>query len=59
MKAPIRVVTEEEFQKWLTPRQQKNAGPAQPAPSAPSAPQAASTAPKAATLTASPAKNTL
>ena len=25
MKAPIRVVTEEEFQKWLKPRQQKNA----------------------------------
>jgi cytochrome c oxidase subunit 2 len=68
MKAPIRVVTEEEFQKWLTPRQQKNAGPAQPAPAAPaapSAPQAVSTAPqaakaaKAANLTASPAKNTL
>ena len=62
MKAPIRVVTEEEFRKWLTPRQQKNAGPAQPAPSAPSAPsapQAASTVPKAAILTASPAKNTL
>lgn len=62
MKAPIRVVTEEEFQKWLTPRQQKNAGTSQPAPTAPaapSAPQAASTAPKAANLTASPAKNTL
>ena len=26
MKAPIRIVTEEEFQKWLLPRQQKNAG---------------------------------
>jgi cytochrome c oxidase subunit II len=25
MKAPIRVVTEEEFQKWLKPRQEKNA----------------------------------
>lgn len=25
MKAPVRVVSEEEFQKWLTPRQQKNA----------------------------------
>lgn len=30
MKAPIRVVTEEEFQKWLTPRQQKNAAAPQP-----------------------------
>lgn len=30
MKAPIRVVTEEEFQKWLKPRQEKNA--AAPAP---------------------------
>ena len=62
MKAPIRVVTEEEFQKWLTPRQQKNAAQALPAPSdpsAPSAPQAVSTAPKAANLTASPAKHTL
>jgi cytochrome c oxidase subunit 2 len=28
MKAPIRVVTEEEFQKWLKPRQEKNAAPA-------------------------------
>jgi cytochrome c oxidase subunit 2 len=27
MKAPIRVVSEEEFQKWLKPRQQKNAAP--------------------------------
>lgn len=30
MKAPIRVVTEEEFQKWLAPRQQKNAAAPQP-----------------------------
>ena len=28
MKAPIRVVTEEDFQKWLKPRQEKNAAPA-------------------------------
>jgi cytochrome c oxidase subunit 2 len=32
MKAPIRVVTEEEFQKWLKPRQEKNAIPASPSP---------------------------
>lgn len=32
MKAPVRVVTEEEFQKWLQPRQQKNA-PATPSSS--------------------------
>ena len=30
MKAPIRVVTEEEFQKWLQPRQEKNAAPSAP-----------------------------
>jgi len=28
MKAPIRVVTEDEFAKWLKPRQEKNAAPA-------------------------------
>ncbi len=33
MKAPVRVVTEEEFQKWLKPRQEKNA--ATPASSVP------------------------
>ena len=32
MKAPIRIVTEAEFNQWLTPRQQKNAAPAAPAP---------------------------
>jgi cytochrome c oxidase subunit 2 len=41
MKAPIRVVTEEEFQKWLKPRQDKNAAPA----SSSSAPVAALTHP--------------
>jgi cytochrome c oxidase subunit 2 len=35
MKAPIRVVTEEEFQKWLKPRQEKNAAAALPASSTP------------------------
>jgi cytochrome c oxidase subunit 2 len=35
MKAPIRVVTEEEFQKWLKPRQEKNAAAALPASSSP------------------------
>lgn len=42
MKAPIRVVTEEEFQKWLKPRQQKNAAPA---PSSSPAPVASLTHP--------------
>jgi cytochrome c oxidase subunit 2 len=32
MKAPIRVVTEEEFQKWLKPRQEKNAALATSSP---------------------------
>jgi cytochrome c oxidase subunit 2 len=50
MKAPIRVVTEEEFQKWLVSRQQKNAGVAQPA---------AAIQAKAASLTGAAAKNTL
>ena len=35
MKAPIRVVTEEEFQKWLKPRQEKNAAPAASSSSVP------------------------
>jgi heme/copper-type cytochrome/quinol oxidase subunit 2 len=51
MKAPIRVVSEEDFQKWLTPRQQKNAGTASPVV----APSPA----KAATLTEPSTKNTL
>jgi cytochrome c oxidase subunit 2 len=44
MKAPIRVVTEEEFQKWLKPRQEKNAAPAAPSPGS-SAPVATLTHP--------------
>ena len=43
MKAPIRVVTEEEFQKWLSPRQEKNASATQLTPVA--APVAAVTTP--------------
>jgi cytochrome c oxidase subunit II len=35
MKAPIRVVTEDEFQKWLKPRQEKNASAALPDSSSP------------------------
>jgi cytochrome c oxidase subunit II len=35
MKAPIRVVTEEEFQNWLKPRQEKNAAAPVPASSSP------------------------
>ncbi|MEI6375682.1 MAG: cytochrome c oxidase subunit II [bacterium] len=51
MKAPIKVVSEEEYQKWITPRQQKNAG--LPAPSAAANPA------KAAHLTEKSAENTL
>lgn len=53
MKAPIRVVTEEEFQKWLAPRQQKNAAASQPVPS----PTPGTS--KAATAAAPSPKNTL
>ena len=56
MKAPIRIVTEEEFQKWLTPRQQKNAGILPPVPSAP---VAAPSPAKAVSLTAPMGGNTL
>jgi cytochrome c oxidase subunit 2 len=43
MKAPIHIVSEAEFQKWLTPRQQKNAALVQPSPiAAPSPAKAAS-----------------
>jgi cytochrome c oxidase subunit 2 len=56
MKAPIKIVSEEEFQKWLTPRQQKNAG----IPLEPSSTPAASPSPaKAASLTAPVAGSTL
>ena len=51
MKAPIKVVSEEEYQKWIMPRQQKNAG--LPAPSAAASPA------KAAHLTEKSAENTL
>jgi len=51
MKAPIKVVTEEEYQKWITPRQEKNAGAA--------APTAAPSPSKAASLTDPVTKNTL
>ena len=43
MKAPIHVVTEEEFVKWLKPRQEKNAGTALSKPDVP--PVAALTSP--------------
>lgn len=56
MKAPIKIVSEEEFQKWLTPRQQKNAGII-PAP--PSVPIVAPSPAKAASLTAPAAGNKL
>jgi cytochrome c oxidase subunit 2 len=56
MKAPIKIVSEDEFQKWLTPRQQKNAGiPALPA----STPVAAPSPAKAASLTMPSSGNTL
>jgi len=51
MKAPIKVVSEEEYQKWIKPRQEKNAGA--PAPAAPPSPS------KAASLTDQTSKNTL
>jgi len=53
MKAPIKVVSEEEFQKWLTPRQQKNAGTVVPAAATVSSPT------KAVSLTAPSSTNTL
>ena len=56
MKAPIKIVSEEEFQKWLTPRQQKNAGSI-PAP--PSVPVVAPSPAQATTLTAPAAGNKL
>ena len=56
MKAPIKVVSEEEFQKWLTPRQQKNAG-STPSPS--SVPVAAPSPAKAASLTGPATGSTL
>jgi len=56
MKAPIKIVSEEEFQKWLTPRQQKNAGII-PAP--PSVPVVTPSPAKAASLTAPVAGNKL
>jgi len=52
MKAPIKIVSEVEFQKWLTPRQQKNAGTL-PAPTASPSPA------KAASLTVPTRENTL
>jgi cytochrome c oxidase subunit 2 len=56
MKAPIKIVSEDEFQKWLTPRQQKNAGiPALPS----STPVAAPSPAKAASLTMPSSGNTL
>lgn len=56
MKAPIHIVSEEEFQKWLIPRQQKNAGAAVPATNSP---EAAPSPAKAASLTAPSVGNTL
>ena len=53
MKAPIHIVSEAEFQKWLTPRQQKNAALVQPSPIAAPSPA------KAASLTDRTEKNTL
>lgn len=57
MKAPIKVVTEEEFQKWLLPRQQKNAALAPASPASPASP--AATAEKAASLTKESTASTL
>jgi len=53
MKAPIHVVSEEDFQKWLSPRQQKNAGAATPAPVAAPSPT------KAVSLTTPTSRNNL
>ena len=54
MKAPIHIVSEEEFTKWLSPRQQKNAAAASTLPSAP-----AKNPETAAPLTASKTNPTL
>ena len=51
MKAPIRVVSEEAFQEWLVPRQQKNSGT--------TAPVVAPSPAKAASLTEPSKENTL
>jgi heme/copper-type cytochrome/quinol oxidase subunit 2 len=56
MKAPIKVVSEEEYQKWITPRQEKNAGIL---PTAPSTPLATPSPAKAVSLTAKSPDNTL
>lgn len=56
MKAPIHIVSEAEFTKWLSPRQQKNAA-ASASPAA--SPSAGSTNSPAASLTVSESKPTL
>ena len=56
MKAPIKVVSEEEYQKWITPRQEKNAGIL---PTAPSTPLATPSPAKAVSFTDQASKNTL
>ena len=53
MKAPIKIVSEEEFQKWLAPRQQKNAGARTPAAVAMPSPT------KAVSLTGPSSRNNL
>ena len=56
MKAPIHIMSEKDFQSWITPRQQKNAGTT---PSAPTASAAAPSPVKATNLTAPIAGTTL